>query len=677
MKNKKVYSYLILFILVSVVFFYPSTKSLNINALQQNWDSQELIESFDRTNWLWSSLDVISSESTSDSIDSSLAVDSFGNVHVVWEDKTNYSNCGTDNDIFYKKWETSKLEWSDTEVISTESTSGSYGPSLAIDSQNNVHVVWYDYTNLGGCGNDRDIFYKKKDVVTEIWTTTEVISTESTGDSNTPDLTIDSFDNLHVAWSDGTDYGGAGIGADIFYKCMNKTLSSWTITEVVSTESTSGGGSWYASIDVDSDQNIHIAWNDDTNIGGAGTDEDIFYKKWNSSISAWTTTEIVSTESTSDSYRASLVVDSNHNAHIAWFDLTNYNGAGGDYDIFYKLWNLTSSSWTTTEVVSYESTGQSSECKIAIDSENDIHIIWGDATDYNGSGTDLDIFYKSLDYETNIWSPQIVVSTESTEHTTYPDLFVDLRGNIHVSWCDPFEYNDCGVDIDIFYKKYYKPLATSTELAFIVPNPSTTGDIYLEWNNIFEAIKYHVFRSTSYIWSIEGMTPIVTVTSNNYTDTLFSNGFYYYCIVTETAIGNSSKSNCMYVEVSIPSLSSPVLAFIVPNPTASATINLDWNDVPDATLYTLYRSTSFIWSVEGLTPIYSDVTSLYLDTLPAEGVYYYVVVASDGTYNSSSVCQYVIYELPHVSEFVVIISLVFGLSTIFVTMTLLRKKKKL
>ena len=50
------------------------------------------------------------------------------------------------------------------------------------------------------------------------WTTTEVVSTESTEDSLFPSLGVGSDGPVHIAWHDDTDYGGAGFDDDVFYK---------------------------------------------------------------------------------------------------------------------------------------------------------------------------------------------------------------------------------------------------------------------------------------------------------------------------------------------------------------------------------------------------------------------------------------------------------------------------
>ncbi|GAH53419.1 unnamed protein product, partial [marine sediment metagenome] len=80
-----------------------------------------------------------------------------------WSDWTDYAGSGTDFDIFYKHWFISTSLWGTTEVVSTESTSHSGSPSIAIDSTGNVHLSWWDLTDYAGAGTDYDIFYKRSD----------------------------------------------------------------------------------------------------------------------------------------------------------------------------------------------------------------------------------------------------------------------------------------------------------------------------------------------------------------------------------------------------------------------------------------------------------------------------------------------------------------------------------
>jgi len=295
--------------------------------------------------------------------------------------------------------------WVTTEVVSTESTGNSYEPPIVVDGDGNAHVVWHDYTNYNSSGTDADIFYKLWNATSSTWTTTEVVSTESTGDSGLPTIAVDGTGNVHVAWQDVTNYNSSGTDYDIFYKRWNTTSSTWTTTEVISTEST--GISYEPTIAMDSIGNAHVAWHDYTNYNSSGVDPDIFYKLWDATSSTWTKTEVVSTESTGSSGLPTIAVDGTGNVHLVWQDNTNYNSSGTDYDIFYKRWTAASSTWTTTEVISTESTGDSYEPTISVDNIGNAHMAWHDFTNYNSSGTDPDIFYKRMNPfpEITIYSP--------------------------------------------------------------------------------------------------------------------------------------------------------------------------------------------------------------------------------------------------------------------------------
>ncbi len=598
---------------------------------------------------IWSITEVISTESTLNSYSPSVSVDSLGNVHVVWHDYTDYQNCGSDTDIFYKCWFSSNHSWSKTYVVSTESTSNSYSPSISIDSSDNVHIFWQDTTNYQNCGSDADIFYKCWFSSNHSWSKTYVVSTESVNSSCCPSSSIDSSGNIYVVWEDYTDYQNCGSDTDIFCKIWNATTKEWSSSYVVSTESTSS--SEFPAVGLDPFGNIHVVWEDYTDYQNCGSDTDIFYKIWNATTQSWGITQVVSTESTVNSHHPDITVDPIGNIHIVWEDGTSYQNSGIDTDIFYKSWIASSNNWTLTQVISTESTSYSYYPQICSDYLGNIHVVWEDETEYENGGSDTDIFYKWLPLDSN-WTNTEIVSTESLDFSGNAAISVGLDGTIHIVWTDFTRYASSGRDFDIFYKKCYY-LLEPPELAFIVPNPNHTGNISLCWNEVQYASEYYVFRSTSYIWNVDQLSPIACVKETSYNDTLFENGFYYYVIVASSYYNNCT-SNCQYVEVLLPEpfLSAPTLAFIIPNPTSNPIVSLTWNEIEGASHYYLYRSTNFIWSVEGLKPIATVSVNTFNDTLPSEGYYYYVVVAANNLVNSSiSNCQYVYYSLNHLDEF--------------------------
>jgi hypothetical protein len=526
--------------LVSLILVITLTLgTISVNSTNDNTDLE-----LDSTDWKWDKTTVISTVSTSNSWTPSISIDSTDNIHVVWDDFADYGGSGADRDIFYKKFDSNTNSWGTTFVISTESTGHSAHSEIATDSVDNIHVVWDDATDYGDSGGDGDIFYKKYNNSTDSWGTTVVVSTESTANSWLPSIAVDSLDNIHVVWGDKTDYDGAGTLYDIFYKKYNNSTDSWGTTIVVSTEST--GWSEYAKIAIDSSNNIHVVWQDDYN--GTGIIRDIFYKNFNSITNAWGTTILISSESSDKSFRPSIAIDNADNIHVVWYDETDYGGSGDDKDIFYKKFDSNTNSWGTTVVISTESISDSYVPEIAIDKADNIHVVWYDITNYGGSGFDSDIFYKKFDSNTKSWSTTHIVSSESTSSSSNPIMTIDRSGLIHVVWDDETDYNGSGVDRDIFYKRYYgTPPASNLE--YIGINPTKQEIISLEWDEIDSAIIYNIYRDNKAIFSIENLTQIANTTNNYYYDILTESGLYYYVVIGINSVGEGKISNNVFVEV--------------------------------------------------------------------------------------------------------------------------------
>ena len=109
------------------------------------------------------------------------------------------------SDDFSRNLKTSVIEFGLTEVVSTESIGNSFRPTIAVDDAGNVHVAWHDNTNYDNSGEDPDIFYKRWDAFRRRWTTIEVISTESTVNSYEPIFVVDDAENVHMVWCDYTN----------------------------------------------------------------------------------------------------------------------------------------------------------------------------------------------------------------------------------------------------------------------------------------------------------------------------------------------------------------------------------------------------------------------------------------------------------------------------------------
>ncbi|HUX98969.1 MAG TPA: hypothetical protein VMV49_05410, partial [Candidatus Deferrimicrobium sp.] len=90
----------------------------------------------------------------------------------------------------------------------------------------------------------------------------------------------------------------------------------------------------------------------------------------------------------------------------------------------------------------------------------------------------------------------------------------------------------------------------STVLEPITPNPDFDGQISLNWNLVENATLYYIYRNTSSITTMTGLSPIANTTTNNYIDLLLTSGTYYYAISAGNSRGRSWISNTQNVSCS-------------------------------------------------------------------------------------------------------------------------------
>jgi hypothetical protein len=340
-----------------------------------------------------------------------IAADSTGNLHVVWQD-------GTPGiyEIYYKNSTDGGTSWTVDRRL-TWTSGWSENPALAIDSFNDIHLVWSDNTP-----GQYEIYYKKGMKHGAIWTTAKRL-TWTSGDSEHPSIAVDSLDNLYVVWED--DSPG---NHEIYYK-----------------RSTDGGGSWTAdgrltwtlglsenpALAVDSFNDIHLVWSDYT----PGQYE-IYYKKGMKHGATWTTAKRL-TWTSGDSEHPSIAADPSDKPHVVWEDNTP-----GNYEIYYKGSTDMGTTWAPNWRFTW--TSDDSLCPaIAADSSGNLHAVW-----YDKNRGNFEIYYnKSTDGGTT-WSPNKRL-TWTPSDSRYPDITDDPSCNLHVVWCE-------GAPGSIYYKKYVK-----------------------------------------------------------------------------------------------------------------------------------------------------------------------------------------------------------------------------
>ena len=188
----------------------------------------------------------------SSSLDPTIAVDTNDHIHVVWDDSTpgNF-------EVYYRKSTDGGSSWIKKRL--TFNSGYSQYPVIAVDSNNHIHVVWHDYSP----GN-REIYYKQSTNGGAAWMTTKRLTWNS-DDSDSPAITTDTNNHIHVVWWEYTSGN-----AEIFYNQSTNGGAAWTTKRLT----WNLGHSRYPAIAADSNNHIHVTWHDYSPGNG-----EIYYKK--------------------------------------------------------------------------------------------------------------------------------------------------------------------------------------------------------------------------------------------------------------------------------------------------------------------------------------------------------------------------------------------------------------
>ena len=295
---------------------------------------------------------------------SSLAVDSNENIHVSFHDAAGYISSGNN----------SSGSWSDWAWINTN---GTY-TSLALDSNDKVHISYYDpdngylkYVTNADCSNPN-------------WCS-EIISTS--GGTYTS-IGIDSNDDVHIA-----SYQESN--GDLKYS--TNVSGSWTTSTITST----GDVGMFSSLAIDSNDNVHIAYLDNEDL-------DLKYATYDGS--GWTTTTV---DSGQVGHWISIAIDPDDNVHIAYRKLSGY-------DLMYAT--DASGNWVTTTVDPTADSGR--HTSIAVDETGNVHISYLDFTN-------MDLRYAT--YNGSSWTKTTVDSGGDVGEWS---SIATSGGDVHVSYYD-------------------------------------------------------------------------------------------------------------------------------------------------------------------------------------------------------------------------------------------------
>jgi len=237
----------------------------------------------------------------------SIGVDSAGNIDVVWEVET------LDHMIFYCQSANSGTTWSPAVQI-TQWTNASYTPVIGVSVPGNINAAWSMATT-----NNYEIFFARSVNNGAFWSNWVNISNSSLS-SLYPDIAVDSAENLNVVWEESNNFSSWEI---FFSRSINYGIS-WTTP--VNLSNTQRGGSYNPAIAVDNTGNINVAWRDDIPVPGIyfrrSVDRGV---SWSQSVKISDIIDSAPGTAITSAGFPAIAIDGAGNINVGWKDIVTGN----------------------------------------------------------------------------------------------------------------------------------------------------------------------------------------------------------------------------------------------------------------------------------------------------------------------------------------------------------------
>lgn len=379
-----------------------------------------------------------------------VATDIYYNHYVIYEDTGAIDGSKSGSDIFVSRYDSQSSSWQQAYQLSHNGPfTEAVDPAVTTDNMGNIYVVWSENGNsLSTGGPDSEIFYSKWDGTS--WTKPPIIISNATlvSDSTSPDITVDIFGNIYIAWVDNGNIAGSGTDNDIICARFDAKTLNWNKEIVISTDSNDGDSIEPAVTSYK--DSIYISWSESGNIDFSGTDYDIFVKSYSGSV--WNQQRLITFDINDGESRRSSIAANETRLYIAWHDDGPIKNNGNDFDIVQTYFDYSLNSFGSFNIISDSSSfGTSINPDIVLDSKDNLYIAWTDNGNVSNSGTDWDIFYRVLD-KLELRDPVLLTDHIEIGNSVNVSLTSDFKSNVRFVWEDSADLQLSGSDQDIFIK---------------------------------------------------------------------------------------------------------------------------------------------------------------------------------------------------------------------------------
>jgi len=180
-----------------------------------------------------------------------LAIDSQDSLHIVWQGKIGTS---TVYQIRYTKYQGNSF--SEIENLTENLEWNQEIPIIAIDSQNNVHIIWFNKQQILDSRDNQMVSASQllHSVFTDQWQAIEKVAEIYKGGFSSFTLAIDSQDNLHLISRERSFWD---MGSEEKIRYRKRTNQGWGEIRQLGSDDLQND---FPSLAIDNQDNLHLVW---------------------------------------------------------------------------------------------------------------------------------------------------------------------------------------------------------------------------------------------------------------------------------------------------------------------------------------------------------------------------------------------------------------------------------
>jgi RHS repeat-associated protein len=414
----------------------------------------------------------------------SLAVAEDGDTYAVWID---YYNDPALRGVYLRRYNAVQGAWDPVvEVSDSSSNSDPSYPSIAVDPNENIYVLWQAGSESLG---ENDIYFRRYDATAATWSAVEQVNDEQGSDTQVAGLltglTVDAAGNAYATWA----YASGGDNGEFVLFDRRPAGGSWG-TDVPVSDISSANAIEYLSI-ANNGQRVGIAWQ-----RTSGHEETILYDQMPLPSGAWGTDQEVYYTVSAFPNAPDMDIDSSNNVHVAW--TTQY-----PFKVQYRRYDAASGQWQPPkDLVTLSGAGDEVTWHSSLDAnpQGDVVVAWqrGYGPWFDHCGETPRIYYLERSADSSDWTASQAFDPNVTNgQQLSPEVDIDSSGTIRMIWADArfqcAQGKTTGYDLygsissSQGTKHYYagdQPLATRVDgvLYYTLPDPTGTSLVITKAN---------------------------------------------------------------------------------------------------------------------------------------------------------------------------------------------------